>query len=407
VELQGVVNGSPRQRENGHGPRPLFAAADRELSCAQGAPCLDDLIQAYPRCRSRGSREDFTRLLKQYREPDHEIVDQYFAKHIHAGALHMCRRTRFRRRRNFEIRMRYPGEIVAAVQPEFEAALWRARAMEQQTALLVSGRPRRVLLEMLFSVIVYLLGVLDSVECLAAVGRGARKTKECSRVHRIEKALEIAQSELTRLQEFAEQAAIRAALKHYVIGLFIGGMAVFASAWTASQVRMFEHAPTLDLVRAIAAGGLGAIISVMIRISRGQRLDVDTTQEPFMTCLAGSSRLVIGGALGVALYVLLKAEFVPLEIPVESDAAAPYFFTAIAFLAGFSERWAQDTIVRSTPLSTSAGGPPTPPTGTPRASAPTEAAASAVTGVGLMTTDLPASAPTAPDGTDSSRQPPD
>ncbi|WP_139177277.1 hypothetical protein [Geodermatophilus siccatus] len=304
--------------------------------------------------------------------------------------------------------MRYPGDIVAAVQPEFEAALWRARAMEQQTALLVAGRPRRVLLEMLFSVIVYLLGVLDSVECLAAAGRGARKTRECSRVHRIEKALEIAQSELTRLQEFADQAAVRAALKHYVQGLFIGGGAVVASAWTASQVHMFEQAPTLDLVRAIAAGGLGAIISVLIRISRGQRLDVDTTQEPFLTCLAGSSRTVIGGALGVALYVLLKAEFIPLEIPAASDAAAPYFFTAIAFLAGFSERWAQDTIVRSTPLATSASGSPIPSTSTPCASAPTESAAGGGTGAGLVqTTSLPVIAPPTPDGTDLARRPPD
>jgi hypothetical protein len=408
VELLGAVNGSPRQHEGGNGARPPSDGGDREHPRDEGAPCLDDLIQAYPRCRTKGSREDFARLLTQYRGVDHEVVDQYFAKHIQAGALHMCRRARFRRRRDFEIRMRYPGEIVAAVQPEFEAALWRARAMEQQTALLVAGRPRRVLLEMLFSVIVYLLGVLDSVECLAAVGQGARKTKECSRVHRIEKALEIAQSELTRLQEFADQAAIRAALRHYVFGLFIGGIAVFASAWTASRVQMFEQAPTLDLVRAIAAGGLGAMISVMIRINRGQRLDVDTTQEPFMTFLTGSSRLVIGGALGVALYVLLKADLIPLEIPVASDAAAPYFFTAIAFLAGFSERWAQDTIVRSTPLATSAGTSPIPSTSTRHSPGPTERAAGAVTGVGLMkTTNLPANAPTTPDGPDLARRPPD
>ncbi|HEX2290103.1 MAG TPA: hypothetical protein VHH53_07900, partial [Pseudonocardiaceae bacterium] len=406
-ELRGAVNGSPRQLGNGNGAWPLPDGGDQELPCDQGGPCLDDLIQAHPHSRTRGSREDFARLLAQYRGTNHEIVDHYFAKHIQAGALHMCRRTRFRRRRDFEIRMRYPGDIVAAVQPEFEAALWRARAMEQQTALLVAGRPRRVLLEMLFSVIVYLLGVLDSVECLAATGQGARKTEECSRLHRIEKALEIAQGELTRLQEFADQAAVRAALKHYVLGLFIGGIAVIASAWTASQVQMFEQAPTLDLVHAIAAGGLGAIISVLIRISRGQRLDVDTTQEPFLTCLVGSSRTVIGGALGVALYVLLKAEFIPLDIPAPSDATAPYFFTAIAFLAGFSERWAQDTIVRSTPLATSASGSPIPSTSTPCSSVPTETAGG-VTGTGLMrTTNLPAIAPTTPDEADLTRRPPE
>jgi hypothetical protein len=408
VELHGAVNGSPRQQKSGDEAWPLLDGGDREPPCDQGSPCLDDLIQAHPHGRTRGSREDFARLLTQYRGTDHEIVDHYFAKHIQAGALHMCRRTRFHRRRDFEIRMRYPGDIVAAVQPEFEAALWRARAMEQQTALLVAGRPRRVLLEMLFSVIVYLLGVLDSVECLAATGQGARRTEECSRLHRIEKALEIAQGELTRLQEFADQAAVRAALKHYVLGLFIGAIAVFASAWTVSQVPMFEQAPTLDLVRAIAAGGLGAMISVLIRISRGQRLDVDTTQEPFLTCLTGSARTVIGGALGVALYVLLKAGFIPLEIPAASDAAAPYFFTAIGFLAGFSERWAQDTIVRSTPLSTSASGSPLPPTSAPCSPAPTGTAAGGLRGVGLMrTTDLPVIAPTTPDGTDLARRPPD
>ncbi len=402
MALRAAVNGTPRQ-QSGNGPWPLDDGVGGESPWDGDSPCLDDLIQAHPHCRPRGSREDFARLLTQYRGTDHEIVDQYFAKHIQAAALHMCRRTRFHRRRDFEIRMRYPGDIVAAVQPEFEAALWRARAMEQQTALLVGGRPRRVLLEMLFSVIVYLLGVLDSVECLAAAGRGARRTQECSRLHRIEKALEIAQGELTRLQEFADQAAVRAALKHYVLGLFVGGIAVTASAWTAGRVCMFEQAPTLDLVRAIAAGGLGAIISVLIRISRGQRLDVDTTQEPFLTCLMGSCRPVIGGVLGVALYVLLKAHFIPLEAPAASAPAAPYFFTAIAFLAGFSERWAQDTIVRSMPLATSASSTPIPSTSTPRSSAPTGTASAGGTGLGLVrTTDLP----TTPDEADPARRPP-
>jgi hypothetical protein len=91
-------------------------------------------------------------------------------------------------------------------------------------------------------------------------------------------------------------------------------------------------------------------------------------------------------------------------VPAASAAAAPYFFTAIAFLAGFSERWAQDTIVRSTPLATSTSGPPTWSTSTPRSSAPTGTAAGGVTGVGLVrTTDLPS---IAPDEADLARRPP-
>ncbi|MBM7804371.1 hypothetical protein JOD57_000208 [Geodermatophilus bullaregiensis] len=208
--------------------------------------------------------------------------------------------------------MKYPGEKVAVVQPAFEAALWRARAMERQSALVVAGRPRRLLLEMLLSIIVYLLGVLDSLE---AAGHGEPEVEEPRRVHRIDKAVRIAQRELTRLQHFVDRAAIRTALRHYLLGVSLGGVAVSASAWTTSRIPMFEQTATQDLVRAIAAGGLGAVISVMIRISHGQRLDVDTTQDDFMTCMAGSFRPVIGGALGVALYVLLQAGLTPLEIP--------------------------------------------------------------------------------------------
>jgi hypothetical protein len=407
VGLQEAANALPRQQESGNGARPPLEGDNRDLTSDQTTPCLDDLIDAYHRYRTTGSRKNFLRLLHNYQGADRKIVDQYFAKHIHAGALHTYRRARFHRRKNFEIRMKYPGEKVAVVQPEFEAALWRARSIEQQTALVVAGRPRRVLLELLFSVIVYLLGVLDSLECVPEAERQGRGSQEPSRADRIERALQTARSELTRLQNFADQASVRSALRHYVVGLFIGGIAVFALSWTASRIQMFEEGPTQDLVRAIAAGGMGAIISVMIRISHGQRLDVDPTQGNSMTCLAGSFRPVIGGALGVALYVLLQADLIPLQIPTE-NGRAPYFFTAIAFLAGFSERWAQDTIVRSAPLPTSASTSPNPSTSTPLFPAPTEGASGAATRAGLVrTTNLPADGSTTSDWADLNRHPAD
>jgi hypothetical protein len=317
--------------------------------------CLDDLIQAYPRKgKHRRSSDDFKRLLKQYQYAEGDIVDKYFANHLEAGAVYTCRK-RFGKRNTYRIRMKYPGEQVAAVQPEFEAALWRARSMEQQTINIVSGQPRRMLLETLFSVVVYIIGVLDSLEGMKDTGQDERAVKQHTRLC-IQKALRIARSELARLQQLVNEAARMSALRYYVFGLFIGGLVLLALAWTTGRIHMFAQAGTQDLVRTVAAGGLGAIISVMIRISHGQRLDVETTQGNFMTCLAGSFRPVIGGTLGVALYVLLQASLIPLQIPAQ-PADASYFFTAIAFLAGFSERWAQDTIVRSVPLPAPARAP--------------------------------------------------
>jgi hypothetical protein len=334
--------------------------------------CLDDLIRTYPRKgQAAGAGADFKRLLREYQEAEGEIVDKYFAKHFEAGVVHTCRRDGLVGRKSYRIRMKYPGEKVAAVQPEFEAALWRARSMEQQTTLIVTGRPRRMLLEMLFSIVVYVLGVVDSLEGVQKTAQqDGQDVTEHSRLC-IRKALRIARSELARLQQLVNEAAIRSALRHYVFGLFLGGIALLALAWTTGRVPMFEPTRTQDLVRAVAAGGLGAVISVMIRISHGQRVDVDPTQGNSMTCLAGSFRPVIGGVLGAALYVLLQAGLIPLEIPAQPDDAS-YLFAAIAFLAGFSERWAQDTIVRSVPLPATASASPVPSGSTAAPVSPTE-----------------------------------
>ena len=158
--------------------------------------------------------------------------------------------------------------------------------------------------------------------------------------------------ELARLARFASDAELRSALKRYVLGLPIGLTAVILLGRLASLTPMFQrNIADIDLVRALSAGAIGATVSVMIRITRGQKFDVDSTQGLAMTMLAGAFRPVVGAVLGAALYVLLLAGLLPVEVPQES---AGYFFAAVGFLGGFSERWAQDTIVRSVPMQATA-----------------------------------------------------
>ena len=110
VTLQEAANALPRQEESGNGARPQLEGDNRDSTGDQATPCLDDLIEAYHHCKTTGSRNNFLRLLKDYQGADGKIVDQYFAKHIHAGALHIHRRARFHMRKKFEIRMKYPGD---------------------------------------------------------------------------------------------------------------------------------------------------------------------------------------------------------------------------------------------------------------------------------------------------------
>ncbi len=51
-----------------------------------------------------------------------------------------------------------------------------------------------------------------------------------------------------------------------------------------------------------------------------------------------------------SLYVLVQAGLLPLQAPTANGTErTSFFFIGLAFLAGFSERWAQDTIVNSAP----------------------------------------------------------
>jgi hypothetical protein len=247
--------------------------------------------------------------------------------------------------RDLRIRMKYSPDEVASLPTGLERELWRAKYIERQSRIAISGKPKEVLTEMLFSVIIYLLGV-------AAFCKAMPDDDPKARAERANKGTKIAQAELARLSRFASDAELRSALKRYVQGLPIGLIAVILLGWLASLTPMFQrNIADIDLVRAFSAGAIGATVSVMIRITRGQKFDVDPTQGPVMTLLSGAFRPMVGAILGAALYVLLLAGLLHLEIPLESKG---YFFAAVGFLGGFSERWAQDTIVRSVPMQATA-----------------------------------------------------
>jgi hypothetical protein len=115
---------------------------------------------------------------------------------------------------------------------------------------------------------------------------------------------------------------------------------------------------THQIALCLAFGAVGAAISVMIRITRRQGLDVDIEQGWFVTTLAGVFRSIIGAVLGAALFILIGGGLIPLPNPMGSSIV--FFYTGLAFLAGFSERWTQDTIVHSAPRTPNRSEPTSP-----------------------------------------------
>ena len=96
------------------------------------------------------------------------------------------------------------------------------------------------------------------------------------------------------------------------------------------------------------AGAVGASVSVMWRMTSGTfsinlpTLDYSSARSQLR--LMGALRPTIGGIFALAVFVFTMSPLVPLDDASRSDT---YLMIALGFLAGFSERFAQDMFVRS------------------------------------------------------------
>ena len=345
-----TVPRQPRNRNGSVGPETHQDQAEpfvAQTQPARGDPSdgdivsLDELIVAY-QC---DGRPDYQAARRAYIRSNGSIMESYYAKNTRAGALLVRPPGLLDRIRTVrKIKARYDGAEAAAVQPAFEEALWRARALERESALVLSGQPRQVLIEMVYSIYIYLLSVLD-------VLKPSSTPFDDEMRDRLQAAINAANAELARLEKFKELSSRRVSLRWYLIGLPAGlGMAVIGG-WqivsAADSLASLDVPVTLVLL-CLGAGSMGAVVSVMIRITRGQRLVVDSEQGMPVTVLAGAFRPLIGAIFGVVLYVMIRGTLIPVSVP-DKPTLESFFFVGVAFLAGFSERWAQDTIVQSAP----------------------------------------------------------
>lgn len=104
---------------------------------------------------------------------------------------------------------------------------------------------------------------------------------------------------------------------------------------------MLAGMPLDMLLLVVAAGALGSVISVMRRIRdfRGS-----TVASPLVLYLTGAFRPVIGVGFALFVYAVVNSKLIAFTPPVGGE---PYFFAAVAFLAGFSEKLAPDLMEKA------------------------------------------------------------
>jgi hypothetical protein len=336
-------SGSEPLQSNGTGPGSPgdFAAEDIH------SPSMADLVDAY---REHG-RPRFNKVRRSFEKEHGKIVEYYFSRNVQAGAVLLRRPSRVRPfGQTFSIMMSYDG---TAAPPALAEELRAVRREERQSAILLQGRARHIVVQTAYSLIVYLLNALD---CLGADTCPISPAGGALEVSTIDRAVESTRRELDGMREFAHAAARRAALWHYLLGLPLGavtGIGLITATYSSRTVgALADHTV---VATCLAGGAIGAVISVMVRVTRGTTLDVDFNRGRGVTLLAGSFRPIIGAVFGGVLFVLILGGLVPFAVPpvgtlaVTAPERTSFFFIGLSFLAGFSERWAQDTIVNSAP----------------------------------------------------------
>jgi len=127
----------------------------------------------------------------------------------------------------------------------------------------------------------------------------------------------------------------------YVAAAAIGAAAIVGSAGMAVALSGFANTGIWPGV--IAGGALGALLSVLERLTRGA-LGVQFESGFLALAVSGFSRPLVGSLSGLALAMLVKGSVVLPLVKASSASDESFFFAAVAFLAGFIERLLKDVL---------------------------------------------------------------
>jgi hypothetical protein len=231
--------------------------------------------------------------------------------------------------------------------------LFRCMDLHYRALQYLTPKPRKICMRMIFGIVVALLGTLD-------VPPGPGRSRPFSSNLTAVEALE---AELEQARRYYDRSAQRQAQVEYFLGMVAGLALLLAGLITLGVI---AGAPLLHepLLAAPLAGGAGAVVSVMTRMSRDQ-LTLNYESGVVTMRLLGVIRPLLGALFGGALYLLLAGGLVTVAQAPTEETKLIYFYTGIAFLAGFSERWAQDVVTGKSPTSGAAAASGRPPASSP------------------------------------------
>jgi hypothetical protein len=231
------------------------------------------------------------------------------------------------------VRLHWATDWTTKDKPKLMNVLYRAEAIAVRVHEVLRDTSQRLAMQSLFTVFSHVLGFSETDRA-----HNDRAIAELDRETR---------AELKEIESYYRRAAVRSGQIVYVGGMLLGTLPLVLLVALALILRLANSDDTA--VRTglfcFAAGGLGALISVMSRMTANRvRVDWEFGKDTLRTL--GALRPFVGGVFGLMTFFALKSGVVALDIVNSSKSA--YFYILFAFAAGFSERLAQDMLLGPT-----------------------------------------------------------
>jgi hypothetical protein len=216
------------------------------------------------------------------------IVDRHFCTYIPAAVV--LRRSHQYANVPLYIEMVYLPEASRTTEPAIEAAIWKARSYYLE-AHQCRNRPRGdSLVRDVFALIVYLLSLADAE---AMGGYDRRRTAQ---------ALPKISEELRRVRAAILGQTLVEARQVYLLGMLVGAVVLGGGVILVNFLASLLSGVVIDTLGlgVVLAGGVGAILSVMTRVT-ANNLIVDPGAGRKLTLVVGGFRPLIGGLFAFAL----------------------------------------------------------------------------------------------------------
>ena len=249
-------------------------------------------------------------------------------------------------------------------EPEIAAQMHRCDELAARGTQVLTGVRKRICMQLVMASASHLLSLVDARDGGDESGTAREEHAEVNR-KKIAAAIEQERRSLDKAEAYYHDAATGQAQVVYFAGMAIvmllfGLFALLGTVlgWLWTSLPGIEDG---EFYGCLAAGAVGAVVSVIQRINSGRfELEYDVGRR--YVCFLGGLRPTIGAVFGLALYFAINSEILKLFAVPNEGTGRLYALLVIAFLGGFSERWAQDSLTALVP----AGAPSKTPASEPK-----------------------------------------